>query len=163
MAPKKIIIDSDPVRFTRPNITIESTTNTYKPQGVDDILAMLLAFSATPEEIKVALISLTFGNIDVKNCLRNTVSLFHHIDKEMEWRSENGKEPGFETLRASKPVVAVGAEEPLAEQLMMADFFRMYRLVCDDMEKLIVWQMALMVSVVFTPAYVYSSTLIHHG
>ncbi|KAI4719887.1 nucleoside hydrolase [Aureobasidium sp. EXF-10727] len=104
MAPKqKIIIDTDP--------------------GVDDILAMLLAFSATPEEIEVLLISLTFGNIDVQNCLRNAVSLFHHMEREIEWRSKNGKELGFETLRASKPLVAVGAEEPLAEQLMMADFF----------------------------------------
>ncbi|KAI4729153.1 nucleoside hydrolase [Aureobasidium sp. EXF-10728] len=104
MAPKrKIIIDTDP--------------------GVDDILAMLLAFSATPEEIEVLLISLTFGNIDVQNCLRNAVSLFHHMEREIEWRSKNGRELGFETLRASKPLVAVGAEEPLAEQLMMADFF----------------------------------------
>ncbi|KAH0377962.1 nucleoside hydrolase, partial [Aureobasidium melanogenum] len=104
MAPKqKIIIDSDP--------------------GVDDILAMLLAFAGTPEEIEVLLISLTFGNIDVQNCLRNAVSLFHHIEREIEWRSKNGKDLGFETLRASKPLVAVGAEEPLAEQLMMADFF----------------------------------------
>ncbi|KAI5250387.1 nucleoside hydrolase [Aureobasidium subglaciale] len=104
MAPKqRIIIDTDP--------------------GVDDILAMLLAFSATPDEIQVLLISLTFGNIDVQNCLRNAVSLFHHMEREIEWRSKNGKELGFETLRASKPLVAVGAEEPLAEQLMMADFF----------------------------------------
>ncbi|KEQ94444.1 hypothetical protein AUEXF2481DRAFT_41033 [Aureobasidium subglaciale EXF-2481] len=84
---------------------------------------MLLAFSATPDEIDVLLISLTFGNIDVQNCLRNAVSLFHHMEREIEWRSKNGKELGFETLRASKPLVAVGAEEPLAEQLMMADFF----------------------------------------
>ncbi|THW18374.1 nucleoside hydrolase [Aureobasidium pullulans] len=104
MAPKqKIIIDTDP--------------------GVDDILAMLLAFSVTPEEIEVLLISLTFGNIDVQNCLRNAVSLFHHMEQEIAWRQKNGKDLGFETLRASKPLVAVGAEEPLAEQLMMADFF----------------------------------------
>jgi hypothetical protein len=85
---------------------------------------MLLAFSATPEEIEILLISLTFGNIDVQNCLRNAVSLFHHMEKEIEWRSKKGLGLGFETLRASKPLVAVGAEEPLAEQLMMADFFR---------------------------------------
>lgn len=84
---------------------------------------MLLAFSATPEEIEVLLISLTFGNIDVQNCLRNAVSLFHHMEQEIAWRQKNGKDLGFETLRASKPLVAVGAEEPLAEQLMMADFF----------------------------------------
>ena len=85
---------------------------------------MLLAFSATPEEFEVLLISLTFGNVDVQNCLRNVVSLFHHVDQELEWRGQHGKKLGFETIRASKPIVAVGAEEPLAEQLMMADFFR---------------------------------------
>ncbi|KAI5209769.1 nucleoside hydrolase [Aureobasidium subglaciale] len=112
MAPKqRIIIDTDP--------------------GVDDILAMLLAFSATPDEIDVLLISLTFGNIDVQNCLRNAVSLFHHMEREIEWRSKNGKELGFETLRASKPLVAVGAEEPLAEQLMMADFFQTWKMLFD--------------------------------
>lgn len=104
MAPKsRIIIDTDP--------------------GVDDILALLLAFSAKPEELEVLLVSLTFGNIDVQNCLRNAVSLFHWIEKETAWRKENGLPEGFEALRAHKPLVAVGAEEPLADQLMMADYF----------------------------------------
>ncbi|KAJ9627961.1 hypothetical protein H2203_003180 [Taxawa tesnikishii (nom. ined.)] len=100
---QKVIIDTDP--------------------GVDDILAMLLAFSATPEELEVLLISLTFGNIDVPNCLRNAISLFHTIEKELAWRQKHGKEQGFETLRSLKPIVAVGAEEPLADQRMMADYF----------------------------------------
>ncbi|EKG19384.1 hypothetical protein MPH_03247 [Macrophomina phaseolina MS6] len=104
MAPKnRIIIDTDP--------------------GVDDILALLLAFSAKPEELEVLLVSLTFGNIDVQNCLRNAVSLFHWIDKEISWRKENGLPEGFDALRAHSPLVAVGAEEPLADQLMMADYF----------------------------------------
>lgn len=46
MGPSKIIIDTDP--------------------GVDDILAILLALSASEEELEVLLISLTFGNIDVQ-------------------------------------------------------------------------------------------------
>ena len=50
-------------------------------QGVDDILAMLLAFSTLPEELEILLVSVTYGNIDVANCLRNVVSLFYHIDK----------------------------------------------------------------------------------
>ncbi|KAK8196770.1 hypothetical protein M8818_006937 [Zalaria obscura] len=100
---RKIIIDTDP--------------------GVDDILAILLAFAATPEKLEVLLISLTFGNIDVDNCLRNAVSLFYHIEKELEWRRTRGISEGFETLRKTKPLVAVGAEEPLADQRMMADYF----------------------------------------
>ena len=45
MAPERIIIDTDP--------------------GIDDILAMLLAFSCTPEEVEVVLVSVTFGNVQV--------------------------------------------------------------------------------------------------
>ncbi|KAK6500434.1 hypothetical protein TWF481_010778 [Arthrobotrys musiformis] len=103
MAPEKIIIDTDP--------------------GVDDILALLLALSASAEEIELLLISLTFGNIDVENCLRNAVSLFHVLEKELEWRKAKGKPLGYESLRKCKPIVAVGAEQPLDEQILMADYF----------------------------------------
>ncbi|CAI9633500.1 unnamed protein product [Alternaria burnsii] len=103
MAPNKIIIDTDP--------------------GVDDILAMLLTFSAKSEELDILMLSLTFGNVEVKNCLRNVVTLFHYIEKERAWRKEIGRPEGFETLNARKPIVAVGAEEPLAEHMMVADFF----------------------------------------
>ncbi|KAB2577498.1 Uncharacterized protein DBV05_g3919 [Lasiodiplodia theobromae] len=104
MAPKsRIIIDTDP--------------------GVDDVLALLLAFAAKKEELEVLLVSLTFGNIDVQSCLRNVVSLFHWIEKEIEWRKVNGLPEGFEALRAHKPLVSVGAEEPLADQMMLADYF----------------------------------------
>ncbi|KAK4507703.1 hypothetical protein PRZ48_001438 [Zasmidium cellare] len=100
---RKIIIDTDP--------------------GVDDILAILLALSTIPEELEVLLISVTYGNIDVHNCLRNTVSLFHHVEKEIAWRKSQGKDAGFKTLLKSKPLVAVGPETPLADQILMADFF----------------------------------------
>lgn len=103
MAPNRIIIDTDP--------------------GVDDVLAMLLAFSAKPEELEILMLSITFGNVDVQNCLRNIVTLFHYIEKERVWRKENGRPEGFETLNVRKPIVAIGAEEPLAEQMMVADFF----------------------------------------
>ena len=72
------------------------------------------------------LISVTYGNIDVQNCLRNVVSLFHHIEKEIAWREKIGKDLGFQTLRESKPVVAVGPDHPLADTMLMADFFRPY-------------------------------------
>ncbi|KAI4638051.1 hypothetical protein J4E93_010519, partial [Alternaria ventricosa] len=84
---------------------------------------MLLAFSAKSEELDILMLSLTFGNVEVKNCLRNVVTLFHYIEKERAWRKENGRPEGFETLSARKPIVAVGAEEPLAEHMMVADFF----------------------------------------
>jgi inosine-uridine nucleoside N-ribohydrolase len=47
MAIKKIIIDTDP--------------------GIDDVLAILFALAARPEDgVEVLLFSVTFGNIDVK-------------------------------------------------------------------------------------------------
>ncbi|KAL4809479.1 Inosine/uridine-preferring nucleoside hydrolase domain-containing protein [Aspergillus unguis] len=103
MAVKKLIIDTDP--------------------GIDDILALLLAFSAKAEEVEVPLVSLTFGNVEVKSCLRNVVSMFHILEREMQWRREQGKPEGFGTLRANPPIVALGAEDPLDDQKMLADYF----------------------------------------
>lgn len=84
---------------------------------------MLLAFSALPEELEVLLVSVTYGNIDVKNCLRNVVSLFFQIEKEIAFRQSQGLPLGFDTLRQRKPLVAVGPEHPLADQMLMADYF----------------------------------------
>jgi inosine-uridine nucleoside N-ribohydrolase len=33
--------------------------------GVDDVLAMLLALSASPEELEVVMISVTYGNVQL--------------------------------------------------------------------------------------------------
>lgn len=93
-------------------------------QGVDDILAILLACSAFPEELEVLLVSVTYGNIDVQNCLRNVVSLFYHVEKEIAWRKDQGRNAGFWTLQRCKPLVAVGPEHPLSDDMLMADFFR---------------------------------------
>jgi inosine-uridine nucleoside N-ribohydrolase len=35
-------------------------------QGVDDVLAILLALASREEELEITLISVTFGNIDVR-------------------------------------------------------------------------------------------------
>ncbi|KAG0649737.1 Uridine ribohydrolase 1 [Hyphodiscus hymeniophilus] len=104
MAPlNRVIIDTDP--------------------GVDDVLAMLLALAARPEEIEVMMLSITYGNVEVQSCLRNVVAIFHVIEKELEWRKARGQLEGFETMLASKPIVAVGAEHPLEDELLMADYF----------------------------------------
>ena len=50
--------------------------------------------------------------------------MFHVIEKEIRWRDDNGRAQGFESLRKFKPIVAVGAERPLADQIVMADYFR---------------------------------------
>lgn len=58
-------------------------------------------------------------------CIRNVVSLFHIIKQELEWRRKRGMLEGFDSLKTFRPIVAVGPEKPLGDQLMMADFFRM--------------------------------------
>ncbi|KAF4632417.1 hypothetical protein G7Y89_g5709 [Cudoniella acicularis] len=104
MAPlNRIIIDTDP--------------------GVDDVLAMLLALAAKPEEIEILLLSVTYGNVEVQSCLRNVVALFHVIEKELEWRRARGQLEGFGAMLSSKPLVAVGADHPLEDELLMADYF----------------------------------------
>jgi hypothetical protein len=57
--------------------------------------------------------------------LRNVVALFHVIEKELEWRKARGQLEGFEAMKNSKPIVAVGADHPLDDELLMADYFRM--------------------------------------
>lgn len=84
---------------------------------------MLLALSASAEELEVLLISVTYGNVELHNCLRNVVALFHVLEKEMEWRKSTGK-AAFGALNAYKPIVAVGAEHPLEDEILMADHFR---------------------------------------
>lgn len=53
---------SPPSHFTPRSKTLITTIQ----QGIDDILAILLALSAKPEELEIQLISLTFGNIEVR-------------------------------------------------------------------------------------------------
>jgi hypothetical protein len=53
--------------------------------------------------------------------------MFHILEREMQWRREKGRPEGFGSLRAFRPILAVGAEEPLESQKMLADYFRTYR------------------------------------
>jgi hypothetical protein len=52
--------------------------------------------------------------------------MFHILEREMQWRREQGRPEGFGALRASPPIVAVGAEDPLEDQKMLADYFRKF-------------------------------------
>ena len=58
------------------------------------------------------------------SCLRNVVSLFHVLEQELRWRQERGSFKGFQSLKNAPPLVAVGADGPLGDQLMLADYFR---------------------------------------
>ncbi|KAK7932100.1 hypothetical protein PG985_002812 [Apiospora marii] len=104
MAPKqRVIFDTDP--------------------GVDDMIAMLLALASSPEDLELVMLSVTYGNVNLKSCLKNVVAMFHVLDKEMEWRKSQGRPQGFEALRAYKPIVAIGPEHALEEEILMEDGF----------------------------------------
>lgn len=60
------------------------------------------------------------------SCLRNVVSLFHVLEKELEWRKSTGKAEGFGAMKANKPIVAVGPDHPLCDETLMADYFRKF-------------------------------------
>ena len=49
--------------------------------------------------------------------------MFHIIEREMDWRKQHGQPEGFKALH-TKPMVAVGAQDPLEEQKKLADYFR---------------------------------------
>lgn len=51
--------------------------------------------------------------------------MFHILEQEAKWRRDTGRPEGFHTMRATRPVVAVGADQPLESQKMLADYFRM--------------------------------------
>lgn len=50
--------------------------------------------------------------------------MFSVIEKEMQWREDQGLPKGFGTMRKCKPIVAVGAKEPLSGQTLLADYYR---------------------------------------
>ncbi|KAL8678529.1 MAG: hypothetical protein Q9224_007108, partial [Gallowayella concinna] len=49
--------------------------------------------------------------------------MFHVIEKEMRWRKDNGRPEGFDALKKSKPIIAVGADKPLGGERMEAAYF----------------------------------------
>ena len=55
--------------------------------------------------------------------------MLHILEREIQWRREQGKPEGFGALRAHKPVIAIGAEEPLEDQKMLADYFREFAIL----------------------------------
>lgn len=71
MAPQKIIVDTDPgmmrgiqVPFLPfPLCLCISSFLICCFSGVDDVMALLLALSASPEELDVAMVSVTYGNV----------------------------------------------------------------------------------------------------
>lgn len=54
------------------------------------------------------------------------MTIFHVLEKELKWRREQDKAVGFEGLTKFRPLVAVGAQEPLHDRVENADYFRMF-------------------------------------
>ena len=103
MAPKtRIIIDTDP--------------------GIDDILAILLALSTPASLLEVVAITIVRGNVDVHTCLRNIITLFQTLEKEVAFRRINSLPEKLDGITKFKPLVAIGSDEPLLDPLE-SDFF----------------------------------------
>ncbi|KAJ2975695.1 hypothetical protein NQ176_g5380 [Zarea fungicola] len=83
---KKIIIDTDP--------------------GVDDALALLYVLSL-PKEFEIQLISLTFGNISLKQCFCNAYTILNTI------RKLGLPGPGADGCRFKTLPLALGQDRPL--------------------------------------------------
>ncbi|ODQ68122.1 nucleoside hydrolase [Nadsonia fulvescens var. elongata DSM 6958] len=102
MAPVKLIIDTDP--------------------GVDDILGIALALNSPEADVK--LISLCFGNIDVKNSLRNTITMFHILEQEKQYRIR--KDLPVRHHANQKPLVSVGLDASLDGTRINAAYYHGY-------------------------------------
>jgi len=97
---RKIILDTDP--------------------GVDDVVAMALAFMTPPNDTEIALITPVFGNTSLFHTVRNTVTTLNIIDQERQWREKNG----YRQPRSDTPLVAMGAEGPIdGSKIIDARFF----------------------------------------
>lgn len=49
-----------------PKWSFQYVLTIHPPIGVDDVMAMLLALSAKPEEMEVAMLSVTYGNVPLQ-------------------------------------------------------------------------------------------------
>ena len=52
------------------------------------------------------------------------MSIFHVLEKELKWRREKERPVGFDGMTKYRPLVAVGAAEPLHDRVENADYFR---------------------------------------
>lgn len=78
MAPHKIIIDTDPGEFAFQDHNA-GKLYTDAMTGVDDMVGLLLALSATPEELDILLISVTYGNVPLKKSVILPISPLVHV------------------------------------------------------------------------------------
>ncbi|KAJ9112666.1 hypothetical protein QFC22_006168 [Naganishia vaughanmartiniae] len=104
MAPKKIILDTDP--------------------GVDDVLAVLLAL-ASPELETIA-ITITFGNTHAPTAYNNLLKIYASLAREVLHDADSLKRfPGLAAGGGSgrKTVLALGADGPVGGEKSVAAYF----------------------------------------
>ncbi|GJJ77960.1 purine nucleosidase [Entomortierella parvispora] len=93
--------------------------------GIDDTLAILHAMGSDKVDLKA--ITLTYGNTNIDNVTRNLFTILHVLGKEVCAESLAAyKGPDLERLHRIKtlrPVIAVGASEPLAHKTVYGEDF----------------------------------------
>lgn len=94
--------------------------------GVDDCLALLLAF-ASPE-LDIAAVTPSFGNTSAAHVSSNLNKLFYLLQQELESDSYRpGSYPVLEGIREGKRLKIVvpksGASQPIEGELEMAEYF----------------------------------------
>lgn len=93
--------------------------------GGDDMTAMLLAMAVLPTAMEVVLFTAVFGNVGMEKSLKNIVSMFYILCREMGWREERGLPLGFEAFRTFKPLVSLGSRHALGKPVVtQTDGFR---------------------------------------
>lgn len=105
MTPTPLIIDTDP--------------------GVDDVLALLLAL-ASPDEVCVKAITLTFGNTTLDHAYANVLRTGAVLSKHMaDPRVSNASKQKFRNFSPSRDpiLVASGASKPLGGKMFTASYF----------------------------------------
>ncbi|KAG8773764.1 hypothetical protein FRC12_002321 [Ceratobasidium sp. 428] len=86
--------------------------------GVDDILALLVLLAST--EAELALITVTFGNTELKYAYNNILKTYQVVSNHIaQYPEDRVRFPGLE----AKPTLCYGAAEPLAGKLHLAAYF----------------------------------------
>ncbi|KAG8763859.1 hypothetical protein FRC12_008373 [Ceratobasidium sp. 428] len=101
------------------------TKSTSKPKvifdtdpGVDDILALLVLLASS--EAELALITVTFGNTELKYAYNNVLKTYQVVSNHIaQYPEDQVRFPGLE----AKPTLCYGAAEPLAGKLHLAAYF----------------------------------------
>ncbi|KAF9164722.1 hypothetical protein DFQ26_001115 [Actinomortierella ambigua] len=94
--------------------------------GIDDALAILMAMGA--DEIDLKAITLSYGNTNIENVTKNLFTILHMLAKEVDPArlatvSNQAVRARLERISKKRPVIAVGASQPLVHTSDYAEDF----------------------------------------